>query len=230
MKKRIYLSIIYFITLICIIIGVLGNVFNISPFTRMTMASSGKYIENSSIYDNVSDISVDMNLGSVEIKKGSKLEVIYTGAEKFKPAVSVSGTSLNIEQHVKVHLMTNIKNSDCTLTITVPDDINASSADFSVDMGSLKIVDSAVKNLTADNNMGDIKLTNCNSDVLNLSVDMGSLKISGMDIDKYSANLSVDLGDIKVNDSTYSHSYTNNAGSGKSINADVNMGDIKINR
>ena len=55
--------------------------FNISPFTRMTMASSGKYIENSSIYDNVSDISVDMNLGSVEIKKGSKLEVIYTGAE-----------------------------------------------------------------------------------------------------------------------------------------------------
>ena len=105
MKKRIYLSIIYFITLICIIIGVLGNVFNISPFTRMTMASSGKYIENSSIYDNVSDISVDMNLGSVEIKKGNKLEVIYTGAEKFKPAVSVSGTSLNIEQHVKVHLM-----------------------------------------------------------------------------------------------------------------------------
>lgn len=249
MSKRIYLSIIYFITLICIIIGVLGNVFNISPFTRMTMASSGKYIENSSTYDNVSDISVDMNLGSVEIKKGSKLEVIYTGAEKFKPVVSVSGTSLNIEQHVKVHLMTNIKNSDCTLTITIPDNISlnsiqadlnmgdmdvnnihASSADFSVDMGSLKIVDSAVKNLTADNNMGDIKLTNCDSDVLNLSVDMGSLKISGMDIDKYSANLSVDLGDIKVNDSTYSHSYTNNAGSGKSINADVNMGDIKINK
>ena len=223
MSKRIYLSIIYFITLICIIIGVLGNVFNISPFTRITMASSGKYIENSSTYDNVSDISVDMNLGSVEIKKGSKLEVIYTGAEKFKPAVSVSGTSLNIEQHVKVHLMTNIKNSDCTLTITIPDNvslnsiqadlnmgdmdvnnIHASSADFSVDMGSLKIVDSAVKNLTADVNMGDIKITNCNSDVFNLSVDMGSLKISGMDIDKYSANLSVDLGDIKVNDSTYS--------------------------
>ena len=211
MKKRIYLSIIYFITLICIIIGVLGNVFNISPFTRMTMASSGKYIENSSIYDNVSDISVDMNLGSVEIKKGSKLEVIYTGAEKFKPTVSVSGTSLNIEQHVKVHLMTNIKNSDCTLTITIPDNISLNS-------------------IQADLNMGDIKLTNCGSDVLNLSVDMGSLKISGMDIDKYSANLSVDLGDIKVNDSTYSHSYTNNAGSGKSINADVNMGDIKINR
>lgn len=211
MKKRIYLSIIYFITLICIIIGVLGNVFNISPFTRMTMASSGKYIENSSIYDNVSDISIDMNLGSVEIKKGSKLEVIYTGAEKFKPAVSVSGTSLNIEQHVKVHLMTNIKNSDCTLTITIPDNVSLNS-------------------IQADLNMGDIKITNCNSDVFNLSVDMGSLKISGMDIDKYSANLSVDLGDIKVNDSTYSHSYTNNAGSGKSINADVNMGDIKINR
>lgn len=177
MSKRIYLSIIYFITLICIIIGVLGNVFNISPFTRITMASSGKYIENSSTYDNVSDISIDMNLGSVEIKKGTKLEVIYTGAEKFKPAVSVSGTSLNIEQHVKVHLMTNIKNSDCTLTITIPDnvslnsiqadlnmgdmsvnDINASSADFSVDMGSLKIADSAVKNLTADVNMGDIKI------------------------------------------------------------------------
>lgn len=45
MKKRIYLSIIYFITLICIIIGVLGNVFNISPFTRMTMASSGNILK-----------------------------------------------------------------------------------------------------------------------------------------------------------------------------------------
>ena len=39
--------------------------------------------------------------------------------------------------------------------------IHASSADFSVDMGSLKIADSSIKNLTADNNMGDIKLTNC---------------------------------------------------------------------
>ena len=75
MKKRIYLSIIYFITLICIIIGVLGNVFNISPFTRMTMASSGKYIENSSIYDNVSDISVDMNLGSVRLRKAASLRL-----------------------------------------------------------------------------------------------------------------------------------------------------------
>ena len=203
----------------------------------MTMASSGKYIENSSIYDNVSDISVDMNLGSVEIKKGSKLEVIYTGAEKFKPAVSVSGTSLNIEQHVKVHLMTNIKNSDCTLTITIPDNVSLNSIQADLNMGDMDVnnihassADSSIKNITADNNMGDIKLTNCGSDVLNLSVDMGSLKISGMDIDKYSANLSVDLGDIKVNDSTYSHSYTNNAGSGKSINADVNMGDIKINR
>ena len=139
MKKRIYLSIIYFITLICIIIGVLGNVFNISPFTRMTMASSGKYIENSSIYDNVSDISVDMNLGSVEIKKGSKLEVIYTGAEKFKPAVSVSGTSLNIEQHVKVHLMTNIKNSDCTLTITIPDNVSLNSIQADLNMGDMDV-------------------------------------------------------------------------------------------
>ena len=55
---------------------------------------------------------------------------------------------------------------------------------------------------------------------------MGSLKISGMDIDKYSANLSVDLADIKVNDSTYSHSYTNNAGSGKSINAMCYIGFV----
>ena len=211
MKKRIYLSIIYFITLICIIIGVLGNVFNISPFTRMTMASSGKYIENSSIYDNVSDISIDLNLGSVVIKIGSKLEVIYTGAENFKPAVSVSGTSLNIEQHVKVHLMTNIKNSDCTLTITVPDNVSLNSNQ-------------------ADLNMGDMDVNNIHASSADFSVDMGSLKISGMDIDKYCANLSVDLGDIKVNDSTYSHSYTNNAGSGKSINADVNLGDIKINR
>lgn len=124
MKKRIYLSIIYFITLICIIIGVLGNVFNISPFTRMTMASSGKYIENSSIYDNVSDISVDMNLGSVEIKKGNKLEVIYTGAEKFKPAVSVSGTSLNIEQHVKVHLIFNCQNCNAQVKLADPLDVS----------------------------------------------------------------------------------------------------------
>ena len=76
MKKRIYLSIIYFITLICIIIGVLGNVFNISPFTRMTMASSGKYIENSSIYDNVSDISVDMKL-SIQVLKSLSLLYLF---------------------------------------------------------------------------------------------------------------------------------------------------------
>ena len=107
--------------------------------------------------------------------------------------------------------MTNIKNSDCTLTITVPDNVSLNS-------------------IQADLNMGDMDVNNIHASSADFSVDMGSLKISGMDIDKYSANLSVDLGDIKVNDSTYSHSYTNNAGSGKSINADVNLGDIKINR
>ncbi len=249
MKMRIYLSVIYFITLICIIIGILGNVLNISPFSHVTTASRGRHIEASYTYDNVSDISVDLELGNVEIKKGSKLEVSFSGYEKLKPDVSVSGASLKISQNTKAHFTVNGSDSDCSLTITVPDnislnsisadlnmgnmsvdDIHASSVDLSIDMGSLNVTNSTVRALTADNNMGDIKVTNCNCDVLNLSVDVGSLKISGIDIDKYSADLSVDLGDIKINDSSYSHSYTNNADSGKSINAAVNMGDIKVSR
>lgn len=42
MSKRIYLSIIYFITLICIIIGVLGTI--ISDITNNMSAPSSLYI------------------------------------------------------------------------------------------------------------------------------------------------------------------------------------------
>ena len=41
MNKRIYLIIIYIITALCIIAGILGNIFNAAPFNRLTASSSG---------------------------------------------------------------------------------------------------------------------------------------------------------------------------------------------
>ena len=88
MGKRIYLSVIYIITLACIIIGILGNVLNFSPFSRITFGSAGKYTEVSKDFSNVSDISIDMNLGKVTICKGSSLSAKFSGGEKYVPEMS----------------------------------------------------------------------------------------------------------------------------------------------
>jgi len=64
MNKRIYLIIIYIITALCIIAGILGNIFNAAPFNRLTASSSGN---NCDFYEELkafSNITIDGTVAS----------------------------------------------------------------------------------------------------------------------------------------------------------------------
>jgi hypothetical protein len=248
MGKKIYLSVIYIITLLCMIIGILGNVFNIVPFSRITLEPSGTYTTFSQNYiETIQNISIAMNVGSVTICHGNTMSVEFSGKKKYLPDVKLDDNDLIITQSSNVSI-SGIDDTDCTLIITVPEDVqldnifvqlnigdisvknlNISDVDIDIDIGSLQCSNITTDICKLNVNMGDIKVNNCECNSYDLSVDMGDIKLTDIDINQYSNNLSVDLGDIKMNGNSVSNSYITNVVDDKRLTAYVAMGSIKIN-
>ena len=76
MNKRIYLIIIYIITALCIIAGILGNIFNAAPFNRLTASSSGN---NCDFYEELkafSNITIDGTVAHINIVQNISLVIL----------------------------------------------------------------------------------------------------------------------------------------------------------
>lgn len=227
MGRRIYLVGLYVVTLVCMIIGICGNVFNMEPFCNITSGSLGKHIETSCDYDNISAISVDMSVGGVVLCKGDTFKVSFSGAEKLLPDITSEKGTLYIKQSSK--RVNNFSSNDCSIKITVPDKVVLDFINISVDMGEIKADNIASKSAVFEVDMGEIKLNACNSDEITLSVDMGSIELDGIDIDLYNVTMEAGLGDVEIYNSTY-HTYTNEKETSKTIKAEVGMGNIQVEK
>ena len=108
MNKRIYLIIIYIITALCIIAGILGNIFNAAPFNRLTASSSGN---NCDFYEELkafSNITIDGTVAHINIVKDDTYSFKYEGGERFKATAVVNGSTLNVTKYKEI-LLVNFK-------------------------------------------------------------------------------------------------------------------------
>lgn len=248
MGKKIYLAVIYIITLICVTIGVLGNNFNIAPFNAMTFGSNGKKVEYTKKFDSVSNIDIDLAVADIEIVKGTEYSVTYKGREKLNPSIEMEGSTIKISQDYKMTI-TRLRDVDSKLIVTVPDNdsscnlvLNANVGDISiddvnlnkitadVDMGNFEVNNAVFKDGEFDVNMGNAEVNNCTFNNINASVDMGNAEVKIKGSKEYNLNLSVDLGTIGVYGTNYSGSYNNNASTSNKISIDVDMGNISVIR
>ena len=159
MNKRIYLIIIYIITALCIIAGILGNIFNAAPFNRLTASSSGN---NCDFYEELkafSNITIDGTVAHINIVKDDTYSFKYEGGERFKATAVVNGSTLNVTQSTE-HFLGNIKNADCTITIGIPENASISDLHLSSNVGNVKIDSIDIGYLTASLNMGNFKASN----------------------------------------------------------------------
>ena len=249
MNKKIYLGIIYSVTAVCMIVGIIINVLSISSKGYTIFGHSRNTVTYDEDLSSFDTLDIDMSFGNIYIKKGTSFHVSYTGNKNYIPEYSISGNKLTIEQKNIRHSLINVgfSNTKSELTITIPSDItleslgldinagNVSIADIKssiinadIDMGNLEISGCEFNTCKGDVNMGNAKISQCSFNNISLSVDMGNATIKPVTSDKYGYNLTNDLGNITVFGADSKHNYSNNTTSHNMITIDVNMGNIDI--
>ena len=249
MNKKIYLGIIYSVTAVCMIVGIIINVLSISSKGYTIFGHSRNTVTYDEDLSSFDTLDIDMSFGNIYIKKGTSFHVSYTGNKNYIPEYSISGNKLTIEQKNIRHSLINVgfSNTKSELTITIPSDItleslgldinagNVSIADIKssiinadIDMGNLEISGCEFDTCKGDVNMGNAKISQCSFNNISLSVDMGNATIKPVTSDKYGYNLTNDLGNITVFGADSKHNYSNNTTSHNMITIDVNMGNIDI--
>ena len=230
MNKKIYLGIIYSVTAVCMIVGIIINVLSISSKGYTILGHSRNTVTYDEDLSSFDTLDIDMSFGNIYIKKGTSFHVSYTGNKNYIPEYSISGNKLTIEQKNIRHSLINIgfSNTKSELTITIPSDVTLESLGLDINAGNVSIADIKSSIINADIDMGNLEISGCKFNTYSSDVNMGNATIKPVTSDKYGYNLTTDLGNITVFGADSKHNYSNNTSSDNMITIDVNMGNIDI--
>ncbi|KRN48846.1 hypothetical protein IV49_GL001055 [Kandleria vitulina DSM 20405] len=252
--RKVYLVIIWTITLACIVFGSMRFTGHFTPFDGTTKKGS------QSLEGTLNSIELNGDAFDVTIQKGNENKVSYRS--KYKPEISLVNGRLTIKEHTSKRRFFFAR--ALSVTITVKDDLDTitlNSKQGDIDIKSIKaknmmietkagdidIADCEGENLFVDTKAGDIDITRGN--IQNIKVESsagdidcdrtlfttlkcnllaGDCDIKGQeDLSDYSYNLEVKFGDLDVNGTSYSKRYVKE-GSAKRIDIEVKAGDIDI--
>lgn len=252
MKKSIYLTVIWIITIFCIIIGsgyrFMGWGQDFFEHFETGTSRSGK-INNQKTLDEFHNISFDIDLSEVTIEVGSSYDISYHCTKNQVVEYKVENDTLIVTETSKnPHFPKRNGNDNCDIVITVPRDaqlskvsgscdlgdvelsgFTAEKVDISCDLGAASVLDVTASSIVCECNLGSCEIEDCVFDDLTVNNDLGNVDLSGNGIlSDYTLDLQVSLGSIEVNDDVYSSQYRRDGDSDKNIKITCNMGSIVI--
>lgn len=251
MKKNIYLTIIWGITILAIIFGTFYHSTNWGEkfFDKLgiKIPSHTQYFDETlNIFDK---ISFDVDLSGIEIITGNDYHISYECTENLIPEYEVKDGTLQVTQTSRnPHFPKRNGNDNCEIIITVPKDVSLSDITGYCDLGDVEL-----NNLTADNisitcdlgaaalsnvsaasiscdcNLGSCEIDDCYFDNLTINNDLGSVDVNGnISLSDYTMKLSASMGGIAVNGNDYLSSYEQIGDKDKTITISCDMGSIEI--
>lgn len=240
MKKSIYMGIITFITLCCIIIGVLkGGVLH--------LGNKNVHSEEISL-DEYKKLSVQGDVMEIAFIEGDKYTIHYECTEDLDPICSVNNDTLTITQKKRKMRWFGINNQTCKVTIEIPrgtvlEDMNMKldvgevrmngmqnkATTISLDVGEVEIENSMLGDTMVDIDVGEISILKSEFENMAAETDTGNIEISSnKDLSTYSFMLKSGIGEISVNNREYGRKYENNTQSDYKIKATTDIGDVDI--
>lgn len=252
--RKAYLSILWIITVICII-G--GTIYHVGGLVQFAGNNIFRYVTNkkelagplvSDQYDlavenNRAAINVDGSYMDFTLQKGDSWGASYNGVEWLKPELDVTEedgvTKLVFTQPDaagrKLNKYYNLKSS---LTIMVPENVSFTDLNITLNLGDLDMTDVKADQVELNLDLGDLDVENCNIGTFTSNMDMGDTTIKKTEFKN--ADINASMGDIEVTDSEFKDmKLTADMGeiTVKSavslddyrIDADVSMGDVKVN-
>ncbi len=220
--RRKYLAVLHFITVACIMIGLVihvggwigkdiwNSMFNKS-FESESRTTSGGEAPGA-----FNEINADLAIGDFTIETGSDYNVSYDNyPEDLAPVIKYENGTLKITQKNKRKgwsLNQNFSKSG-KIIVTVPTEATLS-LDLDLSMGAFTAKDLTLDKVKVNASMGSIEFKNCYSYKLDLEAAMGSITIDGGSFD--SATMDANMGSIEV-DADF-----------EDLEADCDMGSIEI--
>lgn len=255
--RKAYLSILWIITVICIIGGTIYHVGGLVQFAGNNILDyvtgggikkeqagpvvSGEYdlaVEN----DRVA-IDVDGSYLDFTLQKGDSWGASYSSVEWLKPEMDVTEadgvTKFTFTQpDISVKNLNKYYNLNSSLTITVPENVSFTDLNITLNLGDLDMTDVKADQVELNLDLGDLDVENCNVGTFTSNMDMGDTTIKKTEFKN--ADINASMGDIEVTDSEFKDmKLTADMGeiTVKSavslddyrIDADVSMGDVKVN-
>lgn len=231
--KRIYLIIIWVITLIVILFGIfrfIGNgAWNIFSF------GSGKYVEKTEdLSADITELDVDVRSANVIIEEGNTPGIWYSFPESSKINILNENGKVSFRENSDKDNFTFFGNGKKEVRITVPRDRQLTRISTKTHSGNI-IVNSSIENVDVEADSGNIEV-NGNIGNVDVEADSGNIKVNG-NIEKI--NVKADSGNINLKGDY--HIIAGKADSGNItidskrpeaemiLNLDVDSGKITVN-
>lgn len=233
--KKAYLAIIYIITMVCVVIGLVnftGTLGNISVgnfkfhLSGEAKGAGKEVIEIPNIADHI-DITVDCNLADVKIMQGDVAKVEYRYYDGIEVNAECDEKHIDIKQinHNKV----TPNNGDSDIIITIPTDIAIDNLVVTNNLGDIKMDGHVCYNIDITDNLGDIKLDDVFFDNIKVTDDLGDIKINSFkSLEDYTINAQVALGSLKINGKKQGQEFHVDGTTGTVV-LEASLGDIKLN-
>lgn len=227
MRKRIYLIIIWTITL-CVILyaGYNGTrkFRNRDSFTSLHI-KNGNTIEQEVPAFN--SLNIDARVMGIRIHRGSGYSVYCNFTNpNLEPEIEYSNSTLKIRQRGG---KAEGNSSKCEMDITVPGNADLKEIIAELNVGALEIKGISVDTAKLRTNVGAIEIRDFDFNTIELESNVGAveLELDGRQSD-YNWNLSTSLGAISLFNRDIHRSYRENNHASKSITARTNIGAIEI--
>lgn len=231
--KKVYLVCIYTITTFCIIFGTIINVFGNIRIGDWTWEISNELLERKECdiedVSNEVSITIDSQIGDIEVKRGDKYHVSYGTGSRLTTSVESDDSTIKIMQtKMKKNLRFGDIKGTADITLTVPADAKVVKLDIDNALGDIDVQDIAFEDGVVDENLGDVKFDNCTFTNLDVSNDLGDIVISSCgDFKDYDIDADVSLGSISFFGTKHDDSYECDGTKG-SLTLDDSLGDITI--
>lgn len=250
MKKSIYLTIIWIITIFCIMGGTCYHImgWGESFFNHFNLSDSKK-LSGQETLDTFDSISFDIDLSEVYIVSGSEYQLSYscTNNQLVKYKV-VDGTLTVTESSNNSHYPRRNGNDNCSITITVPRDaalssvtgecrlgdvelsgLTAEAIDISCNLGEASITDVTASSIDCSCDLGNCEIDNCSFDNLTVHNSLGNVEVQSRELlSNYTLDLSVSMGEIEINDTSYFSRFQQDGDKDKCIKITCDMGSIEL--
>ena len=240
MNKKNYLLIIWIITLICIIGGVIihfSGCFNTGIFH---VYRAGKFVTDEQSFGNVevNEINIKADIGDIDISYGDTLEVKTIYPEKHIPTVTYKDGVLDVKAiyHSEINLgLSAIGEDKYSMNIVIPRNSVIKNTSIEVDLGDVDMNDVDSEKLYIDNKLGDIEVRDSEGKSADLVLSLGNLKVNNgkyteLDVDNSLGDINID-GDFQNIDLVCDGGDVDVKTTGKTDYVKVvnNLGDIDLN-
>ncbi len=253
--KKILIAILGVVTIACVVFGSLwhfgafGNkhsTWNLSwPFFEKSLA--GDFSNSQLLPQNITELYVDASIANVTVQVGSANSVeMKWSHDVLEPIVSVDGSVVRITQTDKhVHLA---GRTECKIIISIAPQLSL--VNIFTDVGNISMTNVGALECTASCDVGNINLTGGNSGNLLVTSDTGNVRLEGVTFNTcsaksdvgnvrvelpssvnaadYSLSLKTDVGNIHAFGQSYKHSFTRSSSGNKFINAESDVGNIRV--